>query len=139
MTDQRPLLQYVLTTGQRTWGTRLFADGRVEEYSNVGVVVRDDGNFAAHGQPLKWRRRAQLTPAEVQQLTQVIAGSDFFDLPAQLGAPGQVRDGSTIVWTLSAGGKQHEVTAYGPDQQSQPTLEKLRTTFEAMVTEALNR
>jgi len=138
MSESSPILQYVMY-GQHTWGTRVFADGRVDEYSDQEVDLTEDGDLKTRPVPLEWRSRTQLSAAEVQRLTDAVHRSQILDLPARLEPSGTVHDGSTTVWTINLDCKHHEVTARGSQQAKHPNLETLRTTFEDIVADALNR
>ena len=138
MSESLPIFQYV-RRAQGVWGTRVFADGLVEEYSDEEIDFSEAGQLIARAVPLAWRFRAQLTPAETQRLVNAIRQSLFFTLPVQFTTPPPALDGATVVWSAALDGEQHEVTTRGHAQERHPTLEGLRVLFEELVADALNR
>jgi len=138
MSESNLVLQYVMY-GKHTWGTRVFANGHVDEYSDQIVDFTEDGDFKTRSVPLEWRSRTQLSADEMRRLNEAIRRSDILTLPTRLEPAGTVRDGSTTVWTIELDGKRHEITARGTEQARHPTLEALRSEFEEIVADALNR
>jgi hypothetical protein len=120
------VLEYVLE-GEVAWGTRLHADGRVEE-----LVAPEPG---LEPEPA-WRARAQLDPAAVATVREAIQTTGYLDLPARLGAPGNTYEGRTIRWAATIGDRGHVVVAVGAGARH-PVLEALREAFERQVADAL--
>ena len=137
MQPSAPILQYIVY-GKRTWGTRVFTNGQVDEYSDQAVEVTPDGDFKTHLVPLDWRSRAHLTPPQVEHLKTAIANSDFFDLPTSQPLRGRVRDGATTVWTIHFNQVCHEVNVQGTEQANQATLVLLQNTLEDLVADSLS-
>ncbi len=138
MAENEPILQYIIE-GQRRWGTRAFADGRVEALSDRSVSVTEDGGFSTAPVELAWRPRAQLSADQCEALRALIRDSDFFTLPASLGADEQIQDGAVTTWTVRRDEETHQVRAYGARHASNPTLEELRRGFELLVAQAITR
>jgi hypothetical protein len=129
-----PIFQYMLQ-GQQSWGTRLFADGQVEEYSNTHVEFDEEKGFVQSRVPYAWRLRAQLKPSEVAQVLEAIEAAGFFDLPTTLSPEGEIDDGRQMVWAVTLDDRSHTVT----DHTRHPALEQLRQVFEGLVGQALSR
>jgi hypothetical protein len=139
MAEETPILQYVMYGNNITWGTRVFANGRVDAYTDREVSFTDAAEFRARLLPLRWRSRTQLSATDIQKLRKIITDSEFFRLPSLIGGEVVVQDGSKTVWNICLNGKTHEVIANGADAARDPTLENLRVTFETFVAEALSR
>lgn len=138
MAEQEPILQYTIE-GQRPWGTRAFADGRVEALSDRSVSVTEAGSFTSTPVKRAWRPRARLSPEQVATLTELIAGSAFFELPASLGADERIQDGAVTTWTVRRDDQSHQVRAHGAGHAANPVLEELRRGFELLVAQAITR
>lgn len=122
----------------RVWGTRVFADGRIHEYTDREVRFVD-GQFQEKTIPLTWRPLTQLTAEERQQLAQIIDEIGFFGFPAQVAQPNRQLDGATVVWQVRLHGKVHQVKRQGTSASMEPGLEQLRKLIEQLTAVALRR
>ncbi len=137
MTVAAAWLEYHVTA-QRDWALRVYADGRVDEYSDERLEFVD-GDFRPVALPLEWRRLTRLTAPELGQLRDMVRQLDFFELPERLDAATDVLDGAAIAWTIELDGRRHRVSGRGPEAGRHPELEALRVTLERMTAEALQR
>lgn len=134
MTEAELMVELMVYT-KRTWGTRVFVDGRVDEYTDEEVRF-EDGQFKTRPVPLEWRPLAHLTAEELAALKQQIRDGGYFDLPEEVKPDRPIMDGTTTTWKVVVDGTRHEVTTKGMEP---PVLASLRTTLQKLTAEALRR
>lgn len=123
---------------QRVWGTRLYTDGRVDEYSDQRITFVD-GQFHYRDQPPEWRALTRYSPEEVARLEDLIRSTGALDLPARLEPAQPVLDGTIMIWDFWLDGRHHRVETHGTEANRHPALETLRRALERTTAEALRR
>jgi len=123
--------------GRQPWALRFYASGLVKEYSDSEMEFRG-GEFVTRPIPLAWRKTAQLTPEELQQVIDTIRAVDFFQLPDRIGGPRPV-DGMEFVWTACLDGQKKTVRAVGPQATDHPALYRLRVLVQEVLAQAAQR
>lgn len=135
MAKSEPILQQIVLT-RSAWGARVFADGRVDEYSDEETAPGDDFSQTLDVAP-EWRSLTKLPQEEVERLRSEIRDSGFFNLPSRIEPSRHVYDGVTTSWRADLDGVRHEVTARG--SEGQRALQKLNDLLQELIGEALNR
>ena len=132
------LLLELLVKTKTEWGTRIYADGRVTEYSDRAVSF-DGTDFVTERVPLQWRPLTHLSKDELDRLRAAIHDAHFFTLPARVEPDPRLRDGTHSTWTVTLDGKQHRVAAHeaGPTQNA--ALQALSKTVQELTAAALQR
>ncbi len=131
------LLEWLVDSGTQ-WGTRIYSDGRVEEYSDKDMTF-DGKDFITRRVPLQWRPLTHLAAAEQHRLTSAIAAAGFFALPAQVAPAPRLEDGTTSTWTVARDGKQHRVTAHEAGAAQNAALQQLGKVVQEVTAAALQR
>lgn len=137
MTAVTAWLEYRVTA-RRPWALRVYADGRVEEYSDERLEFID-GDFKPMAMPLEWRATTRLTSSETERLQNLVREVGFFQLPERAASDDRVSDGAVIEWLVELDGRRHQVRARGPEAGRLSELETLRLALEQMTAEAYQR
>lgn len=111
-----------LVQGRTSWGTRLHADGRSEEWTDAGG----------------WQPLVRVPGPDVASFADLVRRSGFFDLPASIDAEG-IEDAPLLSWTIELDGRRHRVDASDPGPALDPILRDLDIELQRIVGEALNR
>jgi hypothetical protein len=124
VTEKRPhpFIQY-MGHARTSWGTRIYPDGRSEEW------------VAGPG----WQPLVQLEVADVQALQAWVSDGGFFRLPPVIEPSHEADDGMTEEWTIELDGKHHTVTTRAQRVKPDPLLRSLYEEVQRLVGEALNR
>ncbi len=117
-----PFVEY-LVRGRGAWGTRLFADGRTEEWTDAGG----------------WQPLVQVPAAEVAAFEELVRGGGYLELPAEVEPAAPPEDGTELTWTIELDGRRHRVTAREAGPYGSPVLRALDAELQRIVGEALNR
>jgi hypothetical protein len=131
------LLEYLVKAGT-DWGTRVYSDGRVDEYSDKEMEF-DGSKIVTHQVPLKWRHLAHLSADELARLQKAIQDAHFFTLPAHIEPKGGVKDGTINTWTVVRDGKKHTVTSRGTENGGSAALHGLSGLLQELTADALDR
>jgi hypothetical protein len=115
-------VEYLVRT-RTTWGTRLHAEGRVEEWTDASG----------------WQQLVSVPPADVEAFASLVRRTGFFELPATIPADALVADGTLLSWAITLDGRRHEVTAREASSSRNPVLRELDAELQRIVGEALNR
>ncbi len=110
-----------LVRARSTWGTRLYVDGRTEEWQD----------------PAGWRPLVKVAPSEVAAFVELARGRGFLDLPEVLAGGESVDDGSAVSWSITVGGRRHRVTARATGSSLDPVLRALNDALQLMIGRAL--
>lgn len=119
---QKLEIEYIVRT-RTVFGTRIHANGRSEE-------THDGAN---------WEPLVQLSPAAMDELRTTAAEGGFFDLPANIQPEPDVRGGTTLVWSVSLGPRNHTVTARKGTNPLTNVLTQFAEVVERVVGTELNR
>jgi hypothetical protein len=131
------LLEYLVET-RTHWGTRIYGDGRVDEYTDREMTF-DGSDFVTRTVPLQWRPLTKLSSDELAQLRHAIQAAHFFTLPAHLEPSPGLKDGTTSAWTITLGGRQHHVTAHEAGADHNAALHRLSQVVQELTAAALQR
>ncbi len=112
-----------LVRARSTWGTRLHADGRAEEWTDAGG----------------WQPLVRVPPAEVAAFAELVRIAGFFELPAAIEPAEPPEDATLLSWTIELDGRRHRVAAREASSSRNPVLQDLDAELQRIVGEALNR
>jgi len=112
-----------LVRGRGSWGTRLYADGRTEEWTDAGG----------------WQPLVRVAPTEVAAFEELVRTGGYLELPATIEPTVTPEDGSQLTWTIALGGGRHRVTERDTGPHWNPVLRALDAELQRIVGEALNR
>ncbi len=115
-------VEYLVRT-RTTWGTRLHADGRVEEWTDA----------------TGWQPLVSVPSADVEAFADLVRRTGFFELPAAIGADGLVADATHLSWAIVLDDRRHQVSAQEASSSRNPVLRELDAELQRIVGEALNR
>ena len=111
---------------------RLFADGRVEERSTVGVALGNDGRVKQIPREDVWRPVYTLGIAEVEQLRGAFRDLQVSTLADSYPAPEAIKDGSRMEWTLWDDGAVKHIVVDGYPANHVEALDQVLTTFNGL-------
>jgi|GEM_PF-1574931 len=131
------LLEYLVDT-RTHWGTRVYSDGRVDEYSDRDMTF-DGSDFVTRTVPLQWRPLTHLSPTELGRLKTAIQTAHFFALPAHIEPTPRLKDGTISAWTVKLDGQQHRVTAHEAGSAQNAALQQLSKVVQELTAAALQR
>lgn len=137
MTNSDLLLELLVTT-RTEWGTRIYGDGRVTEYSDREMSF-DGQDFVTKQVPLQWRPLTHLSEAELGKLRTAIQAAHFFSLPTHIEPTPHLKDGTTSTWAITLNGKQHRVVAHEAGSAQNAALQALSKTVQELTAAALQR
>lgn len=112
-----------LVRGRSSWGMRLHANGRADEWTAAGG----------------WQPLVQADPAEVAALVNMAARDGYLALPEIVGPADAPDDGTQLSWMIEVDGSRHHVTARGAGPSWDPVLRALDAELQLIVGRALNR
>ncbi len=115
-------IEYFIRT-RKVLGTRIHSNGKTEE--------THDGHT--------WEPLVALSGEAMDDLRTTVAESGFFDLPARIESEQDVRDGTTLTWSIQLGSRKHTVNARKGADEANPVLARMAEAVERLVGEALNR
>jgi hypothetical protein len=125
------LLERRVLTGEDVDAYRVTDDGRVWSYTTVDARLEGgEWSFDRVTDPA-WHEEARLTPQSLGDLRDAVAGSGFFDAPAEFHPEVAVIHGSSEEWTAELGGRRHTSILHGRGVTRAPVLEALAAALEA--------
>lgn len=125
------LLERRVLTGEDVDADRVTRDGRV--WSSTTVDARLEGGKWSFGRVTApaWREEGRLTSTALEDLRDAVAGSGFFDAPAEFRPDVAVKHGSSEEWTAELDGRRHTSILHGRGVTPAPVLEALAAALEA--------
>ncbi len=125
------LLERRVLTGRDLDADRITGDGCVWSYTTVDARLEGgEWSFGRVAAPV-WRKERRLSAEALEDLRKAIAGSGFFDVPAEVRPDVPVIHGSSEEWTAELGGRRHTSTLHGRGVARAPALEALAAALEA--------
>jgi hypothetical protein len=103
------------------YARRVTEDGTFWELSAVRVTV-EGGETRFEPQPLRWRARWSVPPADLERIRAEIRASGILDAPERIAPQGTSIGGSDVTWTVCLDGRTHSVLLHGaPDARHEAT------------------